>query len=360
METETVVDRLLYPLLRNGEFDPLVFEESYERVFGVLVRDSATWFVLAPLPGATFEGAPIGLGSGAEIIKLSDAEIATCLSAGLLESRGSTGLTYVGDVFAVRLTETWPIVVGDADESPLDDAQAAWDQRAERIETAIHALRLVKPGAVYSTGTVSFSMSFHEGRGYTFGYSPTSRGNSRGDYNLASGEVDDLVRVHASLESAAVRNKPFLATAIRRFAMSEERFHIEDRVLDLMISAEALFTPRTQTEVAHKVALHAAAFLARSGLDPKTVFTTMKDGYAARSKIAHGASIATASPPLDALAATLGGYLREALTKMIDYAEKGIALSDPAAWNDLVVGRLGGPETAGIDLGVDDASRGTD
>lgn len=316
-------------------------------MFGLLVRDSATWVVLAPLPGARFEDSPIRLRSGVEIIKLGDEETATCLNAGLLESRGSTGFTHVGDVFAIRLTETWPILVGAAADDPLTDAQAAWDQRAEQIETVIQALRLCKAGTVFSTGTVAFSMSFYEGRGYTFGYSPTTRGHIRGDYYLALDDVADLVRAHTSLEGDAVRGMPFLTTAIRRFAMSEERFHVEDRVLDLMISAEALFTPGTQTEVAHKVPLHAAAFLARPGLDPKTVFATMRSGYTARSKIAHGASVSAASPPLDELVATLSGYLREALTKMIDYAEQGTALSKQAAWNDLVVSQLGGDEANG-------------
>lgn len=341
VEPEPTIDQLLYPLLRNGSFDASIFDATYEAVFSVLTHDTATYVVLAPLPGARFEAVPIQLDSGVEIVELSEDEIARCLNAGFLNEHTMGGFVHLEQVFGVQLKEEWPILVGPAAADHLPDVQVAWDARATQIERAVHSLRLSKAGTVYSPGTVAFSPSLFSGRATTFGLSPVPRGSARGKYALDADEVEGLVSTWRCLASEAVMSKPFLTTAVRRFAMAGERVHIEDRLLDLMIAAEALFAPATKTEVAHKVALHAAAFLARPGCDATAVFTTMKQGYAARSEIAHGATSKIPPESLRDLCETLSGYLREALRKMVDAADRGAAFADQAAWNDFIVGRLG-------------------
>jgi hypothetical protein len=101
-----------------------------------------------------------------------------------------------------------------------------------------------------------------------------------------------------------------------------------------MIAAEALFTPGTQTEVSHKVALHAAAFLQPRDATAADVFKTMKQGYGARSDIAHGREpeigrLASGDEgTLDRLVALVSEHMRDALKRMIARAVDGTALPD--------------------------------
>jgi hypothetical protein len=168
---------------------------------------------------------------------------------------------------------------------------------------------------------------------------------------LERADVDELVALWREVRSSAVQGKRFLVTAMRRFAFAGERPRPEDRILDLMIAAEALFTPGTQTEVSHKVALQAAAFLERQDVTAADVFRTMKQGYSARSAIAHGGEpdigrlAGGEEGTLDRLVAILSDYMRDALKRMITRAVGSTALSDQGAWNKLVLDKLtGSPE----------------
>ena len=79
----------------------------------------------------------------------------------------------------------------------------------------------------------------------------------------------------------------------------------------------------------------------------------MKQGYGARSAIAHGREpgigpLASGEEgTLDGLVALVSDYMRDALKRMITRAVQGAALSDQGAWNTLVLGKLGeSPEDA--------------
>lgn len=344
LEEERLPDRLLYRFLRRGSFDADEFDIAFQELVESLTFETAAWIVIAPLSGVASDETPITLEPGVEITTLSDPEVIACLSTGLLTSFGGTGATFVTNRIGIRLTEQWPAIVGDDEHD--EDATHAYARRADLVEAVVHVLRLLKDGEVSVPGTVAFSSSSAEGRAYFFGYSPAPRHTEFERYRLEPTEVDELVALWRDVRSAAVRGKRFLVTAIRRLAFAGERARPEDRILDLMIAAEALFTPRTQTEVSHKVALHAATFLERQDATVADVFKTMKQGYAARSAIAHGGEPETGrlaigvDGTLEHLVALLSDYMRDALKRMISRAVQGTGLSDQGAWNTFVLNKL--------------------
>jgi hypothetical protein len=77
------------------------------------------------------------------------------------------------------------------------------------------------------------------------------------------------------------------------------------------------------------------------------VFKTMKQGYGARSDIAHGREpeigrLASGDEgTLDRLVALVSEHMRDALKRMIARAVDGTALPDQSAWNTLVLNQLG-------------------
>jgi hypothetical protein len=345
LEEDRLPDRLLYPVLRRGSFDAGEFDTAFEQLVESLTFEKTAWVVVAPLSGVASDATPIGLEPGVEIVRMSDDEVIACLSTGLITGVGSTGFVSVANRIAIRLTEHWPAIVGNEEH---DGAAAdAHTCRSELVEAVVHVLRLLKNGEVSVPGTVMFSPSSFQGRAYHFGYSPTPRHTPFERFRLELADTDELVALWHDFRSSAVQGKRFLTTAIRRFAFGGERPRPEDRILDLMIAAEALFAPGTQTEVSHKVALHAAAFLQRQDATVADVFKTMKQGYGARSAIAHGGEpeIRTLAGgeegTLDGLVALLSEYMRDALKLMIARAVQGTALSDQGAWNTLVLNQLG-------------------
>jgi hypothetical protein len=346
LEEHHLPDRLIYAFLRRGSFDADEFDTGFDQFVESLTFETAAWVVIAPLSGVASDATPIELEAGVEIITMSDTEVVACLSTSLITGFGSAGFTSVTNRIAIRLTEHWPAIVGDNDAH--DQAVTrAYTRRTELVEAVVHVLRLLKDGEVSVPGTVAFSPSSFEGRAFHFGYSPAPRHTAFERYRLQPEDTDELVALWRDFRGSAVRGKRFLATAIRRFAFAGERPRAEDRILDLMIAAEALFTPGTQTEVSHKVALHAAAFLERQDATVAEVFKTMKQGYGARSAIAHGGDpeigrlAGDEDGTLDRLVALLSEYMRDALKRMITRAVQGTPLSDQGAWNTLVLDKIG-------------------
>ena len=81
-----------------------------------------------------------------------------------------------------------------------------------------------------------------------------------------------------TLQIDGVRKRNFLLIAIRRFGYAHERYRSEDRIIDLLIAAEALFlSDNTYTgEIKYRLAQRTAFFLAEAGEHRKTVFKWMK------------------------------------------------------------------------------------
>ena len=78
--------------------------------------------------------------------------------------------------------------------------------------------------------------------------------------------------------------------ALRRLRNASERSRDDDRILDLMIAAEALFIPRGSghDELRFRVSLHGAFSLESDMTERKRVYKILAGGYDFRSKVAHG------------------------------------------------------------------------
>ncbi len=86
----------------------------------------------------------------------------------------------------------------------------------------------------------------------------------------------------------ALGSRSRVAVALRRFGGSHEPRHDEDRLLDLWIAMEALFSPDDTTEVSFRLSLNAANYVEVEGLTRRALFEWLRKGYALRSSIAHG------------------------------------------------------------------------
>lgn len=78
--------------------------------------------------------------------------------------------------------------------------------------------------------------------------------------------------------------------ALARFNSSYDRRELVDRLIDLVIALEALFTDREPGSVTFKVALRCAWWLQPPGDKRVEVFNFIKKAYSTRSAVVHGQS----------------------------------------------------------------------
>ncbi len=105
--------------------------------------------------------------------------------------------------------------------------------------------------------------------------------------------------------------------AFARFNASYEKRDIVDRLIDLIIALEALFTAGSPGEVTFKVALRCGFWLKPPGSQREDLFRRIKRAYGMRSDAVHGRS--KTKVPTDKQLEKLEGIVRDCLRKYLDH-----------------------------------------
>jgi len=129
---------------------------------------------------------------------------------------------------------------------------------------------------------------------------------------LQQSEVEDLNKVYARLLTDPGRETEL---AVRRFDRAHARVEPEEKLLDLWIGLEALFSP-SDTELRYRIALRVAYFIG-SSTEREDIYSRLLNSYDWRSYIAHGR---TGKAPKGTLAEALEStedYLRRALRRLV-------------------------------------------
>jgi len=198
------------------------------------------------------------------------------------------------DQWALMTTHEYPVIAGDHQiDTPRPALFPVLDEPAARLVTA---LRLVCGGSGIATRSM-FAQADDE-----FPFVPsgtailtafTGADNDRPTI-LLSTAADTVRNVYTALGLPEVQADKSLQVAIRRLVFAGSRNLDNDRLVDLMTSAEALFLKRTNqntTAKAAPVAQAAAALLASDpelGTDGTHLERFMKMAYRARNAEMHG------------------------------------------------------------------------
>jgi hypothetical protein len=343
LEAEGVPDRVLWELdAGSASFTVEALDDAVQRVYRWLTRDRESYVVIASLPGVVLdEGGPIELEPGVEIDRMSDEEVNACLMFGLMPTLGSGDMVQVLSRSAIRIREDFDLFVGDELPATPGDLEAASRGWTTMIEEVVHAMRLFTDGTVSVRGAVSFAPG---GRSYQ-GVPLAATSQILGGYSLSASEATGFRELWAAVRSDGTRRSKQLQVALRRFGFAGERVRSGDRLIDLMIAAEAVFAGETG-ETAHKLALRSAVLLGEGSSErTSAIFRHMKRAYDARSKLAHGGEVGSLKfadntpASLDDYVGLVSGYMRDALKMFV----KAAARSEPlqfACWDDVVLARL--------------------
>jgi hypothetical protein len=341
MDSEVILISLLSGSIADNtlSFDGEAFQTGYLAAIQSLDARTFTSVTLAPIAGLA--NAPSIRFGDVTLDRLSDSEATVLLDAGYLQHWFGFGdVAFTTTEYVLRLSYEEPKVIGRSPEPevpPVGDRPDA----SQLLLEILTVFRLFKKGAVTIPGVVTV----HGGGGQMFGPLaplPTIHGS---DYTLDDNEASELVALWSNLRGPALKRRHFIQTAVRRFLYAGERTRVEDRFVDLMIAAEAMFLGEkrkgeTTTELTHKIATRFAYFLAKDAPTRRKRFEHMKNAYGARSSIVHGDRPKNLKREQDLVAFTdtTAEYLRDALRAMIAWAHLNPTAKYLIDWDELVIG----------------------
>jgi hypothetical protein len=155
-------------------------------------------------------------------------------------------------------------------------------------------------------------------------------------------DVQSFPQFWNKLENPKVKKE--LGTAVRRLSYSCVRHLNEDKIIDLMIAAEALFLRGTREgEKRFRLAFRAARFLSTDAAKQREIYDRMRKAYDLRSALVHGGS-APAFRQLNGeiseinyFIGAVGDDIYKAALKAIDIlsTSQAIALNDKY-WDEMI------------------------
>lgn len=287
---------LAHALTPDMTADAAALTEAYEHAEGVLYAETFDCVVVAPFPDLR-GNMPVQLDADSILDTLTADEVGACALFGALRPFPASQfmahpvVTSVGGVAGLRFRYLLPKTLGAIEGFPSD---TFWTDVSARIERLTLALRLLRPEFIGASGYIYTRQDVLLPRqSWSVGFTPMTASRSLGlsTYVLDDTYAADLVELDGLLASPAVVGHKTLPLALRRFMYAGDRDRADDQLIDLMISAEALFLPGEKMELSHKLALRAAYFLADRRRDKRQTFAFMKKAYSARGDLVHGEAL---------------------------------------------------------------------
>lgn len=329
----------------QSAYDPEHFEREYSRFEEAYYCSEIVYDVIAPLPGVTISQ-PLRLVDDLELVSLTVEELHPTVNR-----KGPSGFPFYDGVCVVRSKCRLPKVIGDDKPHSLQERerdQARQRVVNDRIEQVINALRLCGIENAYQSAII------HRPSQWAFDQERLFPGKFQPDVfyvsNLENQWLQGFALFWGQLQSEGIEKRKFLDVAIRRFGYAHERPRLEDKIIDLMIAAEALFLSDYSKdsyfgEIRYRLSLRAALFLAHERELQKTVFRWMRAAYDLRSTLAHGGEVSGAKVPrlpdgsevsVVDFVATIQTYIRNALIKAINIAHEPGSPYHLVDWDELV------------------------
>jgi hypothetical protein len=259
----------------------LYFE--FERYFYAKIE---RYSVTSPLENFKCESDCIDLTEGLRIRRISSMEKSEYLTSMQYSIGGPSAFGQLNVISLKHVVET---TYNHAKETPMDMSSCR-----PRFEDAVNALRLFKSGAVdFNILRITpISWQPHHGTYYSSmgGYTrPIGQ-----EYVLQKSEVSLFKRLWKKYNEfrnkrAGLNSSKYLNIAFRRFNLGIEEVDFEDKMIDYLISLEALLLPE-RDELKYRLSNRVAVLLGKGENETEEVRTIIAEAYDLRSDIVHGKS----------------------------------------------------------------------
>lgn len=327
------------------EFDISNFNSVYSKIESALYSKEIDFENITPLCGFEMDDSEISLTENISIVKLSEKEILEFFRLGIKlgSSMGDFDLVHSVHQYAIKTSYKLPKIIGKQDLSIRDIEQNEFfNNKNERA--VIDALRIYKEGKLYPITTTRRGKSILS-TGVSFSFETPVKHFMKNKYSLLKNEIDEFKSFWSVISKAELPEKNFISVGIRRFSQSNERDNIEDRIIDIMISAEAIFLSSGgsfQGELKYRLSHRAAMFIETDVERQKYVFDFMQKAYDVRSSIVHGSNpklpkkMDGSTYTLEEFCEDIERYLRVSIKKAISKAAAVNDKSNAIDWKSTI------------------------
>lgn len=348
LEATNIAFGPVYEFLKDEkviEFNIPIFNSVYSKIESALYEDEIEYENITPLCGFTMENSEISLTENISIVKLSEKEILEFFRLGINLGVHMGDVDFIYDIhqYAIKISYKFPKVIGERNTSIKDIEQNKYfDNRIE--QSVIDALRIYKAGKLYPISTVRRSRSILSA-GISFSFETPVKRFMKNKYKLVKSEVEQFKELWKVKTIAPLQEKNFLSVGIRRFSQSNERDNVEDRIIDLMIAAEAIFLSSGgsfQGELKYRLSHRASMFIETDVGLRRYVFDFMQSAYEVRSSIVHGSTpklpkrIDGTAYTLDEFCGDIEKYLRVSIIKAINQAATAKDKPNEIDWKSVI------------------------
>jgi hypothetical protein len=355
LHAENIFTSLIYTMLDDQgrlSFTSEKFHDKWEKLADFFRADRIAYKSVAPIPYLIVPALPLRLNNELVLDNFTEDEVTRCFQIGLIRPTSLRfPLIYGETAVGIRRTGFLTKLVQRGDEPrdlPAGDDEGSFGRRPYFrddlvIGDVLSALRLFRHTQIRSTGFASWTDSPWLAGG--FEYRVLGQWPYGGRFQFSEGEVPLFLELWHLLEREAAR----FVFSIHRFNLAFDRGLLADRIVDLVIAAEALLLSdldeKYRGELRFRFALRAAKFIEHTSYSEHEVYLVMRRAYDARSAIVHGGSPKDTSLPgnraadLPTFIDTVEDLVRLALRKALSMKEIGKALRQSKYWDALILSK---------------------
>jgi Apea-like HEPN len=277
------------------------FESRYDNLTKLLTAEEAEYLVIYFMQNVSFELDRVELEPDLAIERLAEQEVQQALGFDILRPFfGNIPVYQPMESAAFGLKKTWhlPRIVGGG--ITLEEREQITEllNPNETAEELLQCLALLSDRGVHITGTImrriddDFSI-FADAQ--MFRSLPAPRPPYGDGLRLDEAKCTELQQLWRIAHNESFPANKALALAIRRLGFAAQRERVEDRLIDVMIAAEAFYLTdsgdaKDRGELKYRLALRAAVWSTNTldGWSRRQVFDHMRRAYDLRSVVAHG------------------------------------------------------------------------
>lgn len=352
LEARTILMSLIYAML-DGEgsltFSCEKFWSKWQELADFFGADRIAWKTVAPLPNLVAPAFPLRLNDELVLDRLTDDEVTRCHQVGVIRPTSlEFPLIFAQTAVGIRKTKFLPKLIRQGDE-PREPPETLNEGDFGRrpllrddltIGDVLSAMRLFRHTQIRAAGLAKWTDSPWLAGGTE--YRVLGQWPYDGKFELSQGDVPQFLELWRLLEEGAA----CFSFSIHRFNLAFDRGLLADRIVDLVIAAEALFLgdldERYRGELRFRFALRAAKFIEHASYGEHEVFRVMRQAYDARSAIVHGGSPKETRLPNDQSADlptfidVIEDLVRLGLRKALSMKKDGSKIRQAEYWDALV------------------------
>ena len=323
----------------DTKFSEEIFDRYYEKVEADFHSPSIEIEKVCPVRALTVEEELV-IGDGIKLVPLGEEQIAKFLASGMNIGQMVGDAVFHPATAAISLSKAYAKRLGT---NVISGGDALGDDFLQgRLEARVMAaLRLYRPGRILLSGSARLGNKSIFGLGIMGFQGPGATTHMSGDYQLGKTDAVPLTSLLAEITQAARHDQKAFLVAVRRFSSAGERSSTEDRIIDCLIAAEAIFLADGDAqELSYRLSHRAGSVMSTTPSEKREIFQKWRQAYRVRSQLVHGkeptlpANADGTAVTLDAFASDVESLVRRAINQKIHLAKAKAVAIDKLSWDE--------------------------